>query len=356
MGKDLDILEGLVQTSPSSFRPKPRKPDAPPLRDEFTPDLDQYSRIVLFTSGGKDSLACLLHLIDLGADLSKVVLHHHKVDGAEGSTLMDWPCIDGYLEAFAKAFNLPLYFSWRKHGFEGEMLRENSGTQPVIFTRSDGTLVEMGGERSKPSTRRKFPQVSANLSVRWCSGQLKIDVAARLLVNDEVFQDGKTLVITGERAEESANRARYAKFEPHRNDLRHGRKPRWIDHWRPVHSWSTKQVWDIAERYSVTPFPAYGLGWGRGSCAFCVFNSKDHWATLRIAMPARFERIAQYEREFGYTIHRDHSVVELADMGTPFALDPFWLKVATSKVFTLPIFTDNWTLPIGAYGDSCGPT
>jgi 3'-phosphoadenosine 5'-phosphosulfate sulfotransferase (PAPS reductase)/FAD synthetase len=356
MSKNLDILEGLVQTSPSSFHPKPRKPDAPPLRDEFTPNLDEYHRIVLFTSAGKDSLACLLHLIDLGVDMSKVSLHHHRVDGAEGSTLMDWPCTDGYLEALAKAFGLPLYFSWRKHGFEGEMLRENSGTQPVIFTRSDGTLIEMGGERSKSSTRRKFPQVSANLSVRYCSGALKIDVAARLLVNDDVFQDGKTLVITGERAEESANRARYAKFEPHRNDLRYGRKPRWIDHWRPVHSWSTKQVWDIAERYSVTPFPPYALGWGRGSCAFCVFSSKNHWATLRIAMPAKFERIAEYEREFGHTIHRDHSVVELADMGTPFPLDPFWLNVATSKVFTLPIFMENWTLPIGAYGDSSGPT
>lgn len=102
-------------------------------------------------------------------------------------------------------------------------------------------------------------------------------------------------------------------------------------------------------------FPSLWAWLGTGEL-FCVFSSKDHWATLRIAMPARFERIAQYEREFGYTIHRNHSVVELADMGTPFPLDPFWLKVATSKVFTLPIFTDNWTLPIGAYGDSCGPT
>lgn len=356
MGKDLDILEGLVQTNLSSRSPKPRRPDAPALRDEFTPDLDQYARILVFTSGAKDSLACLLHLIDLGVDLSKVALHHHKVDGAEGSTLMDWPCTDSYLDALGRAFGLPIFYSWRKHGFEGEMLRENSGTQPVIFTRSDGTLVEMGGERSKKSTRRKFPQVSADLSSRWCSGNLKIDVGARLLVNDEAFLDGKTLVITGERAEESANRARYARFEPHRSDLRQGRKPRWIDHWRPVHAWSTKDVWDIAERYSVTPFPPYFLGWGRGSCALCIFSSKDHWATLRIALPAKFERVAEYEKEFGFTIHRQYSVVELADMGTPFPLDPFWLKVATSKHFSLPIFMEDWVLPSGAYGDSCGPT
>lgn len=356
MSKDLDILEGRVQTSPFSFSPKPRQDDAPPLRDEFTPDLEQYARIVLFSSMGKDSVACLLHLLDLGADRKKIQLHHHRVDGGEGSTLMDWPCTEGFVEAFARAFDIPLFYSWRKHGFEGELLRENCGTQPVIFTRGDGTVVEMGGERSKASTRRMFPQVSASLQTRWCSGVVKVDVAARLLVNDPQFQDGKTLVVTGERAEESANRARYAKFEPHRNDLRNGRNPRWIDHWRPVHSWSTKDVWDIAERYSVAAHPAYHLGWGRASCSGCVFGSRHQWASLRSASPSQFERIAELEDEFGVTIHRKYSVVQLADMGTPYGMDPFWIKVATSRAYSLPIFLNEWTLPKGAFGESCGPT
>jgi 3'-phosphoadenosine 5'-phosphosulfate sulfotransferase (PAPS reductase)/FAD synthetase len=49
-----------------------------------------------------------------------------------------------------------------------------------------------------------------------------------------MFRDGKTLVVTGERAEESPNRARYKVFEPHRADNRHGRRViRHVDHWRP---------------------------------------------------------------------------------------------------------------------------
>ena len=54
-------------------------------------DINDYDRIVLCMSGGKDSIACLLNLIDIGVDLSMVELWHHDVDGREGSTLMDWP-------------------------------------------------------------------------------------------------------------------------------------------------------------------------------------------------------------------------------------------------------------------------
>ncbi len=42
-------------------------------------DLSLYHKIIIFMSAGKDSLACLLHLIDLGVDLSKVELWHHLV-------------------------------------------------------------------------------------------------------------------------------------------------------------------------------------------------------------------------------------------------------------------------------------
>lgn len=352
--KGLDILEGLAQASPL---PLPSQVPSPPP-DETTPDFHEYSRIVLFTSGGKDSGAALLHLLDLGVSRSKIELHHHNVDGATNEeSFMDWPCTHGYMVAFAKAFELPLYNSYREGGFLREMLRENCGTAPVTFTRGDGTVVTMGGERSKQSTRRKFPQVAAALSVRWCSSVLKVDIGSRMLVNDPRFTDGKTLVITGERAEESTNRAHYARFEPHRSDNRNGRIPRWIDHWRPVHGWSEAQVWDILRRYRLNCHPAYQMGAiSRASCMFCIFGSKHQWATLRDIAPDGFRRIADYEREFGVTIHRKLSVDEQADLGVSYKPDPFWVQVAMSREYKLPIFVDQWTLPPGAFGEGGGPT
>ncbi len=56
-------------------------------------------------------------------------------------------------------------------------------------------------------TRRRFPQVSADLSVRWCSPYCKIDVAAAAINNQDRFLGRRTLVITGERAAESTARS-----------------------------------------------------------------------------------------------------------------------------------------------------
>lgn len=81
-------------------------------------DVLSYDRIVVFFSGGKDSVACVLHLLECGVDPERIELHHHLVDGREGSSLMDWPVTDAYCQAFADAFSLKLYFSWKERGFE----------------------------------------------------------------------------------------------------------------------------------------------------------------------------------------------------------------------------------------------
>ncbi|MCG7353737.1 hypothetical protein [Roseomonas mucosa] len=76
----------------------------------FVPDLASYDHIVLFTSGGKDSTACLLHLLDCGMPPERIELHHHEVDG-RGAPFMDWPVTGAYVAAQAAAFGLPLYHS-----------------------------------------------------------------------------------------------------------------------------------------------------------------------------------------------------------------------------------------------------
>lgn len=323
--------------------------------EQSEPNLLEYDRFVIGYSGGKDATATLLHLLERGVDRSKIELHHNLVDGREGSNLFDWPITESYCEAIAKALGVTLTFSHRVGGLEREMLRENSPTAPVCIPFGDGYKV-IGGD-GPLGTRRKFPQVSANLSVRWCSAVAKIDCFARYMTNNPKFREGKTLVLTGERAEESKSRAHYKRFEPHRSDLRNGRAyQRHIDAWRPVHAWSEQEVWDIIKRWRITSHPAYYLGMNRCSCRGCIFASKDQWATVREIAPDQFNQIASREREFKITIHRFQSVVERANAGTPYDTDPFWVEIANSRTFSAPVFIDPWVLPKGAFGDSCGPT
>lgn len=320
------------------------------------PTLSDYDVFAVAFSGGKDSMASLLDLICKGVPLDKIVLLHHDVDG-EDSTLMDWPCTKSYCQAVASTLGIRILFSWKVGGFEGEMTRQNSLTKPVKFELSTGGFKEVGGVTGKKNTRMMFPQVAADLRTRWCSAYLKVDVGGKVLVHDPLFSSGKVLFITGERAEESKSRSKYQTFLPHFTDRRNGKKAkRHIDHWRNVHGWSEKRVWDLIKQFKLLPHPAYFLGWGRTSCLACIFGSANQWATIQKYMPEHFKAIADYEREFGTTIHRTLSVTENAGRGTPYDCDPKWLEIAMSREFTMSLFYHDWTLPAGAFGESNGPT
>ncbi len=323
------------------------------------PDLATYDRFVVAFSGGKDSIACVLALLDQGVPASRIELHHHDVDGKSG-TFMDWPSTTDYCRALAAALELPLYLSWREGGFEREMLRQQRPTAPIRFETPGGYLGRAGGY-GPPGTRLRFPQVSADLSVRWCSAYCKIDVMAAVLRAEDRFLSVRTLVVTGERAEESPSRARYHPFEPHRADARRGRSRRHVDHWRPVHRWTAAAVWAALQRYGIVAAPAYCLGWSRLSCAACIFSSPNQWASLRFIAPDWFERIAEYEERFGCTIHRSCSIRVLADRGRPYAAtvtQPDLVRQALASEWMAPVRVrpSRWQLPAGAYGEPAGPS
>lgn len=322
-----------------------------------TTELNTYDVIIVAFSGGKDSLACVLDLFERGVDRSKVELWHHDVDGREGLTLMDWACTRDYCRKVAVALGLPIYFSWKEGGFEREMTRNESATARICFEVPGGELQYAGG-RGPLNTRMQFPQVSPDLSVRWCSAYLKIDVCAAAIRNQARFDGKRTLVVTGERAEESSARAKYKTLEPHRADRRDGKKGRTVDQYRSVHGWSEKQVWEIIQRHGVNPHPAYRLGWGRVSCAACIFGSPNQWASLRALNPAQFTAVATHEATFGKTIKRKLNVIQTADKGTAYAMSEADKRAALAHEFAEPVLLApaDWKLPSGAYGESCGPT
>lgn len=322
-------------------------------------DLFRYDFYLVYFSGGKDSMACLLYLLEMGIDKSKIEIWHNLIDGSETTPhFMDWRCTSSYCRRVAEALDIPIYFSYKVGGFEREMLRENALTAPIQFETPDG-LRQVGGEHGTPNTRRKFPQVSADLRVRWCSAYLKTDCAATALRNQDRFLGKRVLAISGERAEESAARAHYKEFEPDRADNRNGiNRPRLVDRYRPVHKWTEEMVWDIIKRFKIRPHPAYYLGWSRCSCAFCIFGGPHQWASAQKIDPNGVEKVANYETEFGITIHRTKTVMEQVALGTPYPNMPEEeLRLALSHDYDAPIIIEEWVLPSGAFGDgqSCGP-
>lgn len=314
-----------------------------------------YDKYVVAFSGGKDSLACLLHILNLGVPRERIELWHHDIDG-RGQTFMDWECTPGYCRAIADHFGIPIYFSWKEGGFKREMMRNNSRTAPTSFENEKGEVITVGGTGGKESTRMKFPQVSPDLSVRWCSAYLKIDVCAAAIRNQDRFNGIRTIVISGERAEESPARAKYNEFEPDRSDNRDGKNARHVDRWRPIKGWTEYEVWHIIRKYKIRPHPAYVMGWGRVSCKFCIFGNANQFASANQVSPAIGEEIMSLEESFGCTMKRNVSLRQLVGQGQVYEnVTPELIAIATSHEYNLPIIDENWQMPKGAFGESCGP-
>ena len=323
-------------------------------------DLRSYDRIVVAFSGGKDSVACLLTLLEAGVPPERIDVYHHDVDG-NGPSFMDWPSTTAYCRAVTRSLGVPLYLSWKEGGFLREMLRDGDATAPICFETPEGRVGRVGGH-GPAGTRLRFPQVSANLNQRWCSAYLKIDIMAALIRNQDRFLDCRTLIVTGERAQESRARAGYATFEPDRADTRHGsRRRRHVDHWRPIHGLHEAQIWDLLQRHGIVAAPAYRLGWSRLSCIACIFGSPNQWASMRYLAPEWFERIAAFEDSFGRTIQRSVGIRNLADRGRPYLAliqQPDLARRALQHAWEEPVRVrpSAWAMPTGAFGDGAGPT
>lgn len=62
-------------------------------------------------------------------------------------------------------------------------------------------------------------------------------------------------MITGERREESPNRAKYLEAEIHASNS----QSRIVHAWRPVIDWSEREIWEQYEKRRFLPHPAYLL-------------------------------------------------------------------------------------------------
>jgi len=308
----------------------------------------EKTRVIVAFSGGKDSIAMVLHLLfTLRVPASRIELWHHRVDG-EGAAFFDWQCTDSYCQAFADHFGLKLLFSYRQGGIEREIYRRNEGRQDVFFQEEPGGKYyrsrALKGEKYN-RTRLKFPAVSADLKVRWCSDVAKISVGNQVIAAIPRLQHKTIIFCTGERRAESPARSKYLEIDQHAT-YTHSRR---VIHWRPVIDWSDQQVWQILEQHSIQPHPCYELGYSRCSCQLCIFSSANIWATTAEIAPGKVERLKEIEQDINFTMYSGQSMGNKIAQGVSLytAQLAYWKEQALGT-FTAPLIVDTWHLPLGA--------
>ena len=298
-------LAPVINNTPACGSQGCDPPEASTGRAIELDSLDTYDKFLVQFSGGKDSMACVLDLLDRGVPKEKIELWHQKIDGG-GRHFMDWPITEDYCRKVAEHLEIPLFFQWREGGFEGELTKKDAKSGGFYYETGDGQVeyVPMG-KQATVQTRERWPAQGCDLRTRWCSAYLKIDVAERAINNDPRYatrQGGKGkkfMFVSGERAEEGGRRDQYPEAELHGTN----NNTRTMHHWRNVHKWSEKDVWDKMKEHGILPHPAYRAGYGRLSCQWCIFADKNQVASNMEIDPEGGQRIASYEDEFDHYIN-----------------------------------------------------
>lgn len=251
------------------------------------PDLRTYHRIVVNSSAGKDSQAALDVTVEQAraADvLDRLVVAHADLGDNE------WPGVPELAAEHAAHYGLR---------FEIVARRKADGTVDTILDRV--------------AQRGLWPDAKR----RWCTSDHKRDPRMKLftrlvaeLRESGAVTDGpiRILSVMGMRAAESCERTNAPAFRHERrasNGLRH------VDEWRPLHTWTTEQVWARIARAGTQPHPAYAAGMSRLSCAFCVRASRRDLVCSARLNPELADRYLAVEKATGHQFQQNLSMAEV---------------------------------------------
>lgn len=343
---------------------KPRvdgRTDSEHFKKIYLPELlplEEYDLIVVLISGGKDSVACYLKLLELGVPKERIEFWHHDIDGGHPSRRMDWKCTQNYVKALADAEGIKLRVSYRVNGFFGELYRIGA-SEPIEWIDPDTGEVrqcklssnylkckelkeqateEMEELLKQYGYRMKFPAKTGDLSRRWCSAYLKICVADTVVSN---------LDRLGELEELGGKRHKF----PAKGGTHSGRCC--IDY-------SEKDVWELLKRHHINPHPCYRIGWNRCSCMMCIFSTPRLFAGVKELFPDDYAALRHDEEVLGFTLDNKKNLDEfIGDTKSCVCWDDRKAihSILTGEFTTDDIYINDWKYPVGAFhgadGGSC---
>ena len=225
-------------------------------------------RLVVSVSGGKDSTACCLHLMDLGygpEDYDRIFFdtgweHEFLYEYVEN----DLPAVVGPVTRLAAQIDL-----------KDELIPIAEKFEKMLGV-PYSSMVRLCLKKGMFPSRVK----------RWCTQGLKVYPARDYLLERE----GQVVNVVGIRAQESSARSMMVEWE-HSGTFK-------CDTWRPLIDWSEEDVIGIHQRHGVRPCRLYlEQGSSRVGCYPCIFARKaelramSDFATDRIAVLAELEDV-----------------------------------------------------------------
>lgn len=225
--------------------------------------------VVVNHSGGKDSQAMLIRLMEI-VPLAQMLVVHASLGEAQ------WP---GALE-------------------HAQHQAERAGL-PFVVAHAVKTFFEMVEHRFAVRPNSPCWPSAAN---RQCTSDLKRGPIERE-IRRYAKQHGFTRIVSciGIRAQESPGRAKQPEFK--RNDSGSVAGREWFV-WLPIHAMSRDQIFATIREAGQEPHWAYAAGNDRLSCMFCIMGSRRDLQNAARHNPDLLAKYIEIERRTGYTMHQ----------------------------------------------------
>lgn len=261
-----------------------------------TPDFHQFDRIMVNTSGGKDSQTALRKVVTIAKQveypLQNIVVFHADLGR------MEWKGVKDLAREQAQHYGLRFVVDSYKNKKEERL-------ELLDYVRA----------------RRKWPSSTA----RFCTSEFKRSPGGRLLtqLHREIRRPTSTVLnVYGFRAEESPARAKRVPYEfnerrstklPAKKFPGHVQKPRkrTVYDWLPIHDWTEAQVWADIRESGVRHHQAYDLGMPRLSCCFCIFAPPPALMIAGKHNPELLDEYVALEAEIGHDFQHKKPIREI---------------------------------------------
>ncbi|MBN1889994.1 MAG: hypothetical protein JW850_18505 [Thermoflexales bacterium] len=278
------------------------------MSDELGPRTGKAGAIVVSLSGGKDSVAMLLDLVERG--LLPVACHYQCLPE-------DWRETLPYVQYVCEKVGVPLVAQQILY----EPVGDGTGVRrlAVVDIHKPGDIVPwntpgvIAGVTDLAMRRGWPPSASARFCTRYGKVEL-LDLWLRQNRSSLLAEQPEIWVALGERAAESPRRARKTATAPR---LHWKREQVTAVNWLPVHTWSRRDTFRKLRDWGIEPHPAYqaqGMspasmydadveGGARTSCRFCIYASQAercHQAQSEACRPV-LDRLVEFERATGRT-------------------------------------------------------
>jgi 3'-phosphoadenosine 5'-phosphosulfate sulfotransferase (PAPS reductase)/FAD synthetase len=241
--------------------------------------IDRGALFVANHSGGKDSQAMLIRLLESIPPAQLVVVHASLGE-------VEWP---GALELARDQ-------------------AEAAGVRFIVAKSNTKTLLSMVQNRFE--TRPDVPSWPSS-STRQCTSDLKRGPIQRVVRGYAKANKFKIIVnCLGIRAEESPARSKKVVFKE--LDISNSVNT-WYE-WLPIHQFSPAQVFETIKQAGQEPHYAYALGNERLSCVFCIMGSENDIKNGARHNPELLAKYAAMEQRTGYTMHMNRrSIIEIVE-------------------------------------------